>query len=479
MSIHVPARATAMCFAALVGLLTVGLPAETLAQASGERVHSVRRLGGTSRFTPAVRNIKAMQTAFARPRTQTDLTTVLKIAGLSHIEAEVKKAIADGAVREVTMAPGTNLQWMALRRGGRRADILRLVRWDGPKPFPAFEFVVDDLKETYTFVIPQDCGNLSLVSREPSREQARRDAEAAAARAEEARKAEEARRAEEARKAEEARRAAEAAAAEAARKAAEAAAAEAARKAAEAAAAEAARQAAEAARLAEERELSLRPFVAGFFGKQRRQSRRERPGRAGYRLPAGILRPAGRVKVGYREEARVEPVGDRAGRRRGRQHRPDRPDQPVRRRRAELQVRQRRLHRHRRRAVGLHAQRLADAQRPGPLRHPAVEGLPTRRRCSSLPKAACSSTGPATSTATTSSGAVCASCSGSCSEHRDSTPAGLSAFAAVASPCDATKQRCFVRPASGSHLARPRRSSKSGGGRSHRRFRCTRGMVPP
>ena len=175
MLIHVHARATAMSLAALVGLLTVAYPAETLAQASGDRVHSVRRLGGTSRFTPAIRNVKAMQTAFARPRTQRDLTTVLKIAGLTHIEAEVKKAIADGAVREVTMAPGTNLQWMALRRGGTRADILRLVRWDGPKPFPGFEFVIDDLKETYTFVIPQDCGNISLVSREPSREQARRD----------------------------------------------------------------------------------------------------------------------------------------------------------------------------------------------------------------------------------------------------------------------------------------------------------------
>jgi hypothetical protein len=89
-----------MCFAALVGLLTVGLPAETFAQASADRVHSVRRLGGTSRFTPAIRNVKAMQTAFARPRTQRDLTTVLNTAGLSHIEAEVKKAIADGAVHQ-------------------------------------------------------------------------------------------------------------------------------------------------------------------------------------------------------------------------------------------------------------------------------------------------------------------------------------------------------------------------------------------
>lgn len=271
MSIKLHARATAMCFSALVGLLTIAYPAETLAQASGDRVHSARRLGGPSRFTPAVRNVKALQTAFARPRTQRDVTTVLQIAGLSHIEADVKKAIADGAVREVTMAPGTNLQWMALRRGGTRADILRLVRWDGPKPFAGFEFVIDDLKETYTFVIPQDCGNLSLVSREPSREQARRDAEAAAARAEEARKAEEARRAEEARKA------------------------------AEAAAAEAARQA-EAARLAEERELSLRPFVAGFFGKQRRQYDENDPAGLGTAFLPGFCDPLVGAKVGFEKK---------------------------------------------------------------------------------------------------------------------------------------------------------------------------------
>ncbi|MGE0362588.1 MAG: hypothetical protein AB7H93_05645 [Vicinamibacterales bacterium] len=291
-----------MSVAALVGLLTVAYPAETQAQASGDRVHSVRRLGGTSRFTPAIRNVKAMQTAFARPRTQRDLTTVLNTAGLSHIEAEVKKAIADGAVREVTMAPGTNLQWMALRRGGTRADILRLVRWDGPKPFAGYEFVIDDLKETYTFVIPQDCGNISLVSREPSREAARREAEAAAARAEEARKAEEARRAEEARKAEEARRAAEAAAAEAARKADEARRAEEARLAAEAAAAaEAARQA-EAARLAEERELSLRPFVAGFFGKQRRQYDENDPAGLGTAFLPGFCDPLVGTKVGFEKK---------------------------------------------------------------------------------------------------------------------------------------------------------------------------------
>ena len=79
--------------------------------------------------------------------------------------AEVKEVVAAGTVREVTVAPGTALAWMALRRVGTRPQLLRPARWDGARPFAAFEFVIDDLKETYTFVIPQSCGNLTLVSR--------------------------------------------------------------------------------------------------------------------------------------------------------------------------------------------------------------------------------------------------------------------------------------------------------------------------
>ena len=205
MTTHVHARVHAVCLAALLGFVTVGLPAESFAQSTTES-HIAKRLGGATRFTTPVRNIQNLQKTFARPRTQRDITALLKLAGLESLEADVKKAIADGAVREVTISPGTRLEWMAMRERGR-AHMHRNVTWGGKKPFPGFEFVIDDMKETYTFVIPQDCGNLSLSSREPSREKAKMDAAEAARRAEEARKAEEARRAEEPRKAEEPRRA--------------------------------------------------------------------------------------------------------------------------------------------------------------------------------------------------------------------------------------------------------------------------------
>ena len=137
--------------------------ATALAQPA-ERVHSVRRLGTSARMTAPIRDVEALRRTFGQARVQADLGVVLNAAGLGALEADVRRAIADGAVREVTIAPGATFQWMAMRPGGR-ATILRLVRWDGPRPFPAFEFVVEHGGERFTFLIPQDCGNLTLVSR--------------------------------------------------------------------------------------------------------------------------------------------------------------------------------------------------------------------------------------------------------------------------------------------------------------------------
>lgn len=232
----------------------------------------IRRLGGPTRFTAPVRDVPALTRSMSRPAIQRDLSTVLERAGMPSLTSQIQGILSSGQVTVATLPQGTTIEWMALRRGG--PNVSRNLRWDGPRPLEGFEFMIDDLSETYYFFVPEDCGNLSLVRREPSREAARRAevaraeaAKAEAARAAEAAKAEAARAAAEAaRKAEEAK--AEAARQEAARQEA-ARAAEAARL--EAERAEAARKAAEEARLAEERALRIRPFVAGLFGKQQRQ----------------------------------------------------------------------------------------------------------------------------------------------------------------------------------------------------------------
>ncbi|MSO84238.1 MAG: hypothetical protein EXQ53_13250 [Acidobacteria bacterium] len=223
-----------------------------------------------------MRDVAALGRSMSRPAIQRDLATVFDRAGMASLTAQVQAILAKGQVTEATLAPGTSIEWMALRRRG--PNVVRNVRWAGSGPLEGFEFIIDDLKETYTFFVPEICGNVSLVRREPSRETARlaevtrvETARAEAPRAEAARV--EAARAEAARveaaRVEAARVEAarvEAARVEAARV--EAARVEAARV--EAARVEAARQA-DAARLAEERDLRVRPFIAGLVGKQHRQ----------------------------------------------------------------------------------------------------------------------------------------------------------------------------------------------------------------
>ena len=215
----------------------------------------------------------------AKPSIQSDIGTVLDRVGLASLTMEVQSILAEGQVTVGTLASGTVIEWMALRR--ERPDVIRNIRWDGDNSLEGFEFTIDDLNETYSFFVPEICGNLSLVRREPSLEAARLEAE----RAETARlAAEEAARLEaeqvEATRAETAREAAE----EAARLETEA---EIVR--AEAARVEAARQV-EVSRLeAETRDLRVRPFIAGLFGKQQRQYDDIDPAGLG-RLPLAVPR---------------------------------------------------------------------------------------------------------------------------------------------------------------------------------------------
>ena len=163
---------------------------------------------------------------------------------------DVQHRLAVGQVTAATLPQGTVLEWMALRRAG--PEVVRNIRWDGDAPLPGFEFTVDDLSETYTFFVPAICGNLALVGRQPSLEAARR---AEVARLDAARED-----------------AARAAAQEAARLAAEyEAALEAQRAAVAAAEAAAAEQTPVEYLAALERDLRVRPVLAGFFGKQQRQ----------------------------------------------------------------------------------------------------------------------------------------------------------------------------------------------------------------
>ncbi len=255
-----------------VCLLVIGSVIPSFAQNDG--IKTATRLGGPNRFYGTVRNRAALQRMMRNQRAGRGITTVLQSTGLSSLEGQIKQILTDAdpaRLSEVDVPIGTVISWMALRKNGR-ADVVRNIRWGGRRPFKAFQFTIDDMNRYYTFVVPQDCGNLALVSDEPSREKARLDAEREARERADRERAEAAARA--------AKERADAEAARAAKEKADAEAREKARLAAEQA--ERDRQAAEAARLAAEEKAradaaaaklakeKIDWFVAPFVGKERR-----------------------------------------------------------------------------------------------------------------------------------------------------------------------------------------------------------------
>jgi hypothetical protein len=245
------------------------LLAASTAQAQ-DSYKTLTRLGGGNRFDPPLKDAAAVQKWAAKKRTQTAIADVLAKAGLSSLNATVIDILTKASpdqLKETEIQPGTTMVWMAFRRGGGKPDIVRNVKWGGKKPFPGFTFIIDDLNQTYTFVLPKPCSNLALLSSEPSRERARLDAEKAAAAKAAADKAAAEKAAADRARLEAERRERERA--EADRQAREKAAAE--KAAAERAAAEkaAAEKAAADAQAAEDK-AKVDWFVSGLFGKERR-----------------------------------------------------------------------------------------------------------------------------------------------------------------------------------------------------------------
>ncbi len=132
------------------------------ASSSGE--HALTALGGTTRFSTPVQTVAALRRMATANRT--DIATLLDRVGLSSISADVLDRLTTGAVTETTFEPGGHLEWMFLRRKGT-PDIIRNLRWAGPRAFAAFQFTIETATMRYTFIVPKICGNLSLVSAVP------------------------------------------------------------------------------------------------------------------------------------------------------------------------------------------------------------------------------------------------------------------------------------------------------------------------
>jgi len=173
---------------AMAATLTLALPA--IAQDGYTNAH---HLGGSTSFhQPPLTTVASLKKMAAVKSMAADIRTLLREAGIPET-ADAVVDMLDGGVPSVQggscadstpqdnvlvdcdFQAGDTLEWMAYRPNLRKHDrtpgrILRF-RWAGKKPFKAFLFRVTNNGRVFKFVVPKECGNLSLMSvLEPKRE---------------------------------------------------------------------------------------------------------------------------------------------------------------------------------------------------------------------------------------------------------------------------------------------------------------------
>src|SRR5512139_595959 len=116
-----------------------------------------------TRFTPPIANTAALKKTFTAKAHQDNVAAVLDQAGLGSLTPKVLAALTAGDVTPTTVAPGTAIRWMSLRRGGKPSIVLDAV-WAGTKPFEGFAFTIEDGAKIYNFVVPKACGNLAVLA---------------------------------------------------------------------------------------------------------------------------------------------------------------------------------------------------------------------------------------------------------------------------------------------------------------------------
>lgn len=152
--------------------------------AAGE-THDVTRLGGTTRFyRGSLATAAGLRRMSTDPAMSASMRKLLADAGVPGVSDALLTALGrveenyvgvacmearpePGTVVECDVRPGESLEWMVFRPAGGAPAVVRNVRWAGRQPFRAYLVRVADASTSYTFLVPKDCGNLSLLTTQP------------------------------------------------------------------------------------------------------------------------------------------------------------------------------------------------------------------------------------------------------------------------------------------------------------------------
>ena len=91
-----------------------------------------------------------------------DIKYGFDIAGYGDLYLRFIEQIRSGTFKEKSMAVGDKFMWMLFRSKGK-VKVVKDLEWAGKAPLPVFSFIVNKDYKNYEFVMPRQCGNISLV----------------------------------------------------------------------------------------------------------------------------------------------------------------------------------------------------------------------------------------------------------------------------------------------------------------------------
>lgn len=125
----------------------------------------IRSLGGSTRFADPVDSIVELQSVFTTH--WSEISRLLGEARWPGDPDDLREAVARGRVTSQSFAPGTQIEWMMMRKRG----VPTLVRndcWGGAHAFGAYAFDVESNGRRWFFAVPKECANLALLGSEPA-----------------------------------------------------------------------------------------------------------------------------------------------------------------------------------------------------------------------------------------------------------------------------------------------------------------------
>ncbi len=113
--------------------------------------------------TPAPEIMKAIAEKYAD-----DVQRGFEIAGYPNLYAPFMDQVRQSVYTKTELAVGSRMEWMVFRSGGK-IKVVRDLEWAGQGPLPIYAFSVQDGGQKYDVIMPESCGNISLLPGEPVR----------------------------------------------------------------------------------------------------------------------------------------------------------------------------------------------------------------------------------------------------------------------------------------------------------------------